>query len=164
MENFEDSRNALYADPNAYIQNYNKCDCANCNGQNRRQKIVFQEPYECMPSHHMNNDFKKGDCDCVNKPKYDKDKNDNSPMFDLQKILPLLSSLGNGNGIGDILKMLGGSGNGLSSILSNLGGGNGGLGSLLNGLDIFKLFNKKKPKKPEMKSTEVPIKNYTRVE
>lgn len=56
---FEDSRNALYCDPNAYIQKFEKCkDC-------EPKKVVFQEPYECLPNFYLNNNFSKGDCNCV---------------------------------------------------------------------------------------------------
>ena len=57
--NFEDSRNAIYCDPNAFIQKQApKEEC-------KRKKIVFQQPYESMPAFYINNNFKKRDCDCV---------------------------------------------------------------------------------------------------
>lgn len=168
MNDFEDSRYALYNDPNAYIQKNDK------NKDHKRTKIVFQEPYECMPNYYCNNDFKKHDCYCgCNRPK--KEDNVNFP-FDLKKILPFLSSLGNGGGLRDILKIFNTGGkDGLTNILSSLGNGGGisniisslggeELGSLLKGLDISKLFQKKSNKKTEMKSSEINIKDYTRVE
>ena len=54
---FEDNLNSLYCDPNAYIQRFEK--------EEKAKKIVFQEPYECLPNFYINNDFKKHDCDCV---------------------------------------------------------------------------------------------------
>ncbi|MBQ9795442.1 MAG: hypothetical protein IJW36_00575 [Clostridia bacterium] len=61
---FEDGRNALFCDPNAYIQRFEKKD------KNKPKKIIFQEPYESLPNFYINNNFKKGDCDCI-KPKFD---------------------------------------------------------------------------------------------
>lgn len=61
----EDSRNALYCDPNAFIQRIEKKeDC-------KRKKIVFQEPYESLPAFYINNNFQKHDCACV--PKFNHD-------------------------------------------------------------------------------------------
>ncbi len=57
---FEDSRNALFPEPNACIQRFEKREKAT-------KKIVFQEPYECLPNHYINNNFTKHDCDCVSK-------------------------------------------------------------------------------------------------
>ena len=70
MEN-EDSRNALYCDPNAYIQNYN----LTIQNKKRPSKIVFQEPYERLPSFYLNNNFSKHKCDCVSKLKRESDIN-----------------------------------------------------------------------------------------
>ena len=58
MEN-EDSRFALFSEPNAYIQRFEKKE------QNKPSKIVFQEPYESMPAFYINNNFKKRNCNCV---------------------------------------------------------------------------------------------------
>ena len=49
---FEDNKNAMFCDPNAYIQNFN-------NNKKETRKVVFQEPYECLPSRYINNNFKK---------------------------------------------------------------------------------------------------------
>ena len=57
--NLEDSRNALYCDPNAYIQKVKKID--KC----EPRKVVFQEPYETLPNFYINNNFTKHNCDCV---------------------------------------------------------------------------------------------------
>ena len=58
MEN-EDSRNALYCDPNAYIQSVQKRE--KC----EPRKVVFQEPYEQLPNFYINNNFIKRNCNCV---------------------------------------------------------------------------------------------------
>lgn len=58
---FEDSRFALFPEPNAYIQKVEK--------NKEPKKIVFQEPYECLPNFYMNNNFTKHNCDCVSKSK-----------------------------------------------------------------------------------------------
>lgn len=65
---FEDSRNALFCDPNAYIQKIEKRD--KC----EPRKVVFQEPYDNLPNFYINNNFKKGDCNCIS----DNSKNHNS--------------------------------------------------------------------------------------
>jgi len=58
---FEDSRFAIFADPNAYIQNFNMPDCA----EKEIKKIVFQEPYETLSNFYLNNNFTKHDCGCI---------------------------------------------------------------------------------------------------
>ena len=57
---FGDSRNALFTEPNAYIQKFN-ADCK----EKEIKKIVFQEPYETLPNFYINNNFIKHKCDCV---------------------------------------------------------------------------------------------------
>ena len=59
---FEDSRLALFPEPNAYIQKFNK-DCK----EKGIKKVVFQEPYETLPNFYINNNFTKHGCDCVAK-------------------------------------------------------------------------------------------------
>lgn len=54
-----DSINAIYCDPNAYIQKVDRKD------KYQPRKVVFQEPYEQLPSFYINNNFIKRDCDCV---------------------------------------------------------------------------------------------------
>jgi len=54
---FEDSRFALFPEPNAYIQNFNK-------PQKETKKIVFAEPYETLPQFYINNNFQKHNCNC----------------------------------------------------------------------------------------------------
>ncbi len=109
---FEDSRNALFTEPNAYIQKCN-FDC-----DEKTKKVIFQEPYDRLPTFYLDNNFKKGNCNCVPKPKQKEGKPScNNPFpFDIKNLLPLLSNLTGGSG-------------GLSNLLSNLGS-NGGLGNL----------------------------------
>lgn len=59
---FEDSRFALFPEPNAYIQKFDKEI-----KKKEIKKIVFQEPYETLPNHYINNNFTKHDCDYVAK-------------------------------------------------------------------------------------------------
>ena len=170
---YEDSKNAMYFDPNAYIQivkpKHNNKDT---------QKVVFQEPYECLPPRYIDNNFKKHNCNCVKqkkdncecdckeKPKEKNPINNGFPFsFDLKKLLPLLSSFGGVNS------------SSLSNVLSNLGTSNFSnqsfdfskiLSSFLsggNGLNLFNnLFKKNEKKEHKIESTDIPIKNYTRVE
>jgi len=173
---FEDNKNAIYCDPNAYILNY-KCET-------KTRKVVFQEPYECLPPFHINNNFKKHNCKCVcgngnksnqNCKKEEKNKNYNSKSnvpfsFDLKSLLPLLSlfsGTGNNTGLSDILSMIGngcedGKNNSSSLDFSKV------ISTFLNngnGLNFLSgLIKRPQKKEHEMKSTDVPIKNYTRVE
>lgn len=157
---FEDSRNALYVDPNAYIQRYNK-------KEQQPKKVVFQEPYECMPSYYIDNNFKKGDCSCISKPKKHDDscaKHTTQPGFDFKNMLPLLSLFNKGGNadLSSVINVFNNSNgnnqnpiNMITSLLSN----SGGLGNML------KLFNgTTKNNKKELQTTDFEIKNYTRVE
>lgn len=178
---FEDSRTALFVEPNAYIQKYDK--------KAEKKKIIFQEPYECMPNYYIDNGFKKGDCDCVNKKihsnKTDEHKHNNrEPQnskqsglgFDIKSLLPLLSLFNKGGGadFSSIVGMLnngeGSSQNGNASnplnLVSNLMSNKDMMGAVLN---LFKggglnLFNKKQKTKKEIQTTDFEIKNYTKVE
>ena len=176
MEN-ENSINALFVEPNAYIQ---KCD----NARDSTKKVVFQQPYESAPTFYINNGFQKHDCQCVPKDKK-KDSPSNSPCdcgkhnprpnqcnvggFNIQNLLPLLGLFNSNKGGMDLSK--------LTSIL-NIGqnGGAGGMLSLISSLmsnkdllsNIFKSFtgsklNSSKSNKEHIKSTDFEIKNYTRV-
>lgn len=58
---FEDSRLALFSEPNAFIQNFNNPK----QKEKEIKKIVFQEPYETLPNFYINNNFTKHNCDCV---------------------------------------------------------------------------------------------------
>jgi len=161
---FEDSRNALFCEPNAYIQNHNKKE---------QKKVVFSEPYECLPSYYANNNFKKVNCNCVSKPKpkhnecgCEKSCNHTNTKlggFDFKSLVPILGLLGGGGGVdlSKITSILGGNEDGqnpLGLILSLMQNG-GGLGNVLN------MFKPKKTRPSNsIKSTDVEIINYTRVE
>jgi len=163
---FDNNSNNIYCDPNAYIQTSQKLV-----ETEKIKKVVFQEPYENLPTHYINNNFKKHDCDCVYKPKEEKPHkptdckpkhNSNFLGFDLKNLLPLLSGFLGGNcgrGIGNIL-----------SVLNNQNASGGGLDFpklistfMTNG--GLNLFNKKTNKKEEkIKSTDLNIEDYIRVE
>jgi len=189
---FEDSRLALFPEPNAYIQKFDKEDCK----KTGIKKIVFQEPYESVPAFHIDNHFVKRDCDCVRPPQRndcncDKIKKQNKHFecekrphrnhqettnngfgFDIKGMLPLLSLFGKGGGA-DLNNLVGlmtnNSSNGASlnttSLITNLLSNKEALSGILN---IFKgggfSFGKKQGVKKEIKSTDFEIKNYTRVE
>lgn len=179
---FEDSRNAIFCDPNAFIQGCEK---------KQIKKVVFAEPYDCLPSFYIDNDFKKHHCDCVPKPKPPKPPRPSpcTPFpfnFDFKNVMPILIGLLSKGGNTDISKML----SGLTS--SNFANGAGEAGSgfdfqqligmvaknpkmLESVMSIFKggglknLFkNKSKSSMQETdkqaKQTDHVIKNYTRVE
>ncbi|MBR4998811.1 MAG: hypothetical protein IKY10_02915 [Clostridia bacterium] len=166
---FEDSRMALFPEPNAYIQ---KCEKNMC----EPKKIVFQEPYDCMPAFHINNGFKKGNCDCVPKPKKQdncqhnqcdcaKNKSNQNSAFDLKSLLPLLGAFNNGSGsnLSSLVNLLNSnsaanSTNLISSLMANK--------DIMSGvLNLFKGKGKEsKPAKKNIETTDFEIKNYTRVE
>ncbi|MBE5741559.1 MAG: hypothetical protein E7351_03440 [Clostridiales bacterium] len=157
MEN-EDSRFALFPEPNAYIQRYDI-------PKGGTRKVVFQEPYECMPNHYVNNNFKKGKCDCIPKPKENKQNTEQKVFpFDLKNLTPLLGMF-KGEGIGNIASLLGGvsKGGGLGNILSMLTSNNG-LSSLLSGLLKGGQKSNNANKKSAVKQTDFQIKEYTKVE
>ncbi len=169
---FNDKADALFCDPNAYIQNWGysvcqppkkdkKCGQGFC--QHPPQKVVFGEPYETVPNFYINNDFKKGNCNCIPKPK-PKCPHPPKPLFDIKNLLPLLSGLmkNNSGGIGNILSLLN-SGDGKSNVdISNLISSLSSSGALTNLFNIFK--PKDTPPQKETVSTEYEIKNYTRVD
>lgn len=145
----EDRRNALFVEPNAYIQRVEK-------KEKSPSKILFQEPYESMPNYYLNNGFKKGECDCVHKEK-PKEKNNG---FDIKSLVPILGSFGGEmSGLSKILQGVG-SGNGLQGIIS----------TILSNPDmvksVMKIFakNEKKTSREHIKKSDLQIKNYTKVE
>lgn len=151
--NFEDSRNALFVEPNAYIQKFEN--------PGKTKKIVFQEPYECVPQHYLNNDFKKGDCVCQKKPKCESQPP--PPNFDLKNLMPLMSVFTKNSNLNDIVSLFSKSGgidlqNLLTSVLSNKDMF-GGILKLFSGNKKQKIDNKK-----EIETTDYQIKNYTKVE
>lgn len=154
----EDSKNALFVEPNAYINNFNFEQNHIEHKHKSIKKVVFSEPYDCMPNFRINNDFKKHNCDCVkpHKPPECNKKNG----FDFKTFLPLLAKLNLG-GNSNI--------NNISSLLSSIGGGMD-FSKLLSNPDliqnVLKMFTAKpKPniKKEEIICTEYEIKNYTKV-
>lgn len=156
---FEDSRNALFTEPNAYIQNYTP--------KKESKKVVFSEPYECVPNYYLNNNFKKCNCDYCNKekPKEHKEcKNAILPKFDFKNLMPFLSMFNKGgnNNFSNILSLFGGKNNESNSgILSSI------LGNKDLVTNILKMFsgglnlNKKETK--QAKTTDFEINNYTKV-
>ena len=156
---YEDSRNALFVEPNAYVQNFRVKE-----EKKERKKIIFSEPYECLPPYHINNNFKNKGCDCVSKPK---EKCEPKPKqnffnFDFKSMLPLISSFGGkGFDLGNITKMLAGNETNSLGLISNLLSNKESLGNILN---IFKGGKSEMSKTKEIKSTDFPIKDYIRVE
>ncbi len=152
MEN-EDSRFALFPEPNACVMG--------CENKKQTQKVVFSEPYDCMPNFYINNGFKKGNCDCLPKPPQPKNPCCN---FNFARILPFLTQfLGKNSNFSSILQSLGNFSGGenfdfskiLQTVLSNK--------NLFNLDSLFKVKKKEQEKKEES-STDFPIKNYVRVE
>jgi len=145
----EDSRNALFVEPNAYIQKVGK-------EEKSPSKIIFQEPYESVPNFYMNNGFKKGECDCVHKEKNDSPKS----SFDIKSLSPILS-------------MLGGETSGLSKLVQGLGSG-GGFKDIISTIIsnpemismVVKMFRKDENKSTNktINKSDLEIKNYTKVE
>ena len=177
---FEDSKNALYCDPNAYIQGVNRKE---------QKKVVFSEPYENAPNFYINNNFKKKNCNCISKDIKDchdnhdhnkncgcENKNHNEcncnqqnnasknflSGFNLQSFLPLLGMFnkngGGGLDLANIMNLLGGKGE--NNMLSNLLGNKDMLSN------ITSLFTPKKEStdSKKIKTTDINIKNYTKVE
>ena len=182
---FEDSRLALFPEPNAYIQKFN-----NENNNKEIKKIVFQEPYETLPNYYLKNSFTKHDCECVLKSKQNRqvknsnnhdnncnpgDTKQNGSGFDLKSLLPILSLFNKGGGmdLGGFVSLLNNNANLQNSNNSNSMGLISGLMSNKNVmgeiLNFFKgggiaLFGKKQKIKKELQTTDFEIKNYTRVE
>ncbi len=167
--NFEDSRFALFTEPNAYQNIVNTSKKV----ETQAKKVVFSEPYESLPAFYIDNNFKKGNCNCIPKPKPKPHpgpppNNCFSFPFDFKTILPLLSGLikGGNSNLTSILNIFEKQNNenqnqglNLPNIVQTLIS-NGGLDGILN---IFK--PKAKSKAPtEDESSEINIKNYTRIE
>ena len=167
--NYEDSRNALFCEPNAYALNYK----ANENGK----KIIFAEPYENIPNYYINNNFKKSEnnqednkcnCDCNNNKHLSNQSNSkphNSTFlggFNLQGLAPILSMFGGGADLSKFSSLLNTGGqSGVMNIVSKLLSSGGGISSVLN---MFKQDSKMSKHNKEIKSTDYEISHYTRVE
>lgn len=176
----ENSINAIYCDPNAFVNKQSK---------EPPKKVVFQEPYDCLPKFYIDNKFTKHGCECVPTHKTKSNTNNlntnSSPPafsgFDFKKMLPIFANLLNKNssGLSGIVSLLSGSKSGnlnnepLTDALQNLlGSGGMDIGKLLglfsggtsgNKKGLFDLFNKPNKTKKEIKSTDFEINNYTRV-
>lgn len=162
----ESNLNALFVEPNAYIQHYNDKECK----PNNVKKVIFAEPYENSPKYYLKDDFKKAKCDFC---EHDKPKQKPQPKlpfsFDFKNLLPFLSIFGGGKSntqLNDLISILGKSANGnntsILGLLQNKELVNGALNLLKGGgLNIFK---QKKENQPKAKTTDFQINNYTRVE
>ena len=166
---FEDSRNGLFVEPNAYVQRKDNEQKKLGKGL---KKIVFQEPYDCLPNYYINNGFKKGNCYCVpnteNKEKiesrHEKSATNKPFGFDFKNLMPMLGMFGQDmGGIGKILSIFNEKSGGidLTKIVGSLVQNKDGLGSLLK---IFSNKTNNNNCKTEIKSTDFEIKNYTRVQ
>lgn len=170
---FEDSKNALFTEPNAYIQH-----CGDHNDKHAK-KIVFAEPYETVPNFYINNNFKKHQCECVHKepikPCNHENKHNTNNLFGLfngfniQGLLPLLSKLGGAGGgsLNNVMNLFntkndsGGMFNSIAGLFSKPEMF-AGITSLLSGKGL--LARKEVNINKEVKSTDVEINNYTRVD
>ena len=176
----ENSINAIYCDPNAFVNKQSK---------EPPKKVVFQEPYDCLPKFYIDNKFTKHSSECVPTHKtksniHDLNANSSPPAlssFDFKKILPLFANLLNKNssGLSGIVSLLGGAkdanlnNESLTGVLQNLlGSGNMNIGKLLGLFSgnnsgskkgLFGLFDNPNKIKKEIKPTDFEINNYTRV-
>lgn len=180
---FEDSRNAIFCDPNAYVHGMEHKEI---------KKVVFAEPYDCLPTFYIDNNFKKHNCDCIPKPpkppcvpQKPKPCVPQMPFnFDFKSMMPILLGLLNKGG-GDMAKLLTNFTNQMPQNLDNAQTGQAGFNmqtlienvmkspkmlegvmSLFKGGGLKNLFNKKQKNTSsgETKQTDHVIKNYTRVE
>lgn len=163
---YEDSRNALFVEPNAYVQTFSK-------QKNEIKKVVFSEPYERMPNFYLNNDFKKKDCACVEKEKHNcQPQKTNCNPFDFKNILPMLGGfLGKGFDISKIASIM-------NSNQSTDTNNNSMMTNIMNflstdmGKNILNIFTKNSTKNykknnknsQKIKSSDFCVDNYERVE
>lgn len=157
MDFFEDSRKALFSEPNAYMQKFDNESC-----EKGPRKVVFAEPYENLPNYYINNGFKKGKCEYCGKSK----KNEMKPLpkfnlpFDIKSLLPFASMLfkGGGSDISGLLSSLSNGGSmDITKILTSFLSNKDTLSGLFGNVNASKDENSK-----EMEEFET--KNYTRVE
>ena len=164
---YGDSKNALFVEPNAYIQNYGK-------EKKGIKKIVFSEPYESLPSYHINNDFKKHNCKCIPDHKPDCSKqncqsnNTTNNFFDFKNFLPMLTGfLGKGFDMSSVSKILNNNQNQSGDMMSNIMN----ILSSDMGKNILGLLGKKSTKNTKknsekyhkIKSSDIEIDNFKRV-
>ena len=166
----EDSRNAIFSDPNAYIQRVDK--------PNKTKKIVFSEPYENVPNFYINNNFQKGECNCVKTPKKDcecdkkneQKSNIKSNFFsglNMQSLMPLISMFSGGKGLdmAKILSVFSAQNNSKNINTDPLFGAFSNPDLLKN---ITQMFTNKKTKTDNIqskpKSSDCIINNFSRVE
>ncbi len=142
----EDSRNALFVEPGAYIMRHEK-------NEKSPKKIVFQEPYESLPNYHMN------EIDC-NKCKGNSPKpNTNTSMFNFSNLSPLLSILG-GSGLGAFGEIFSSSGGGFGDLISKISSNPNLLSNILG---MFTNKSNKEERDCGLKKSDLEIKNYTKI-
>ena len=169
---FEDSRTAIFCDPHAFIQGQQK----------PAKKVVFAEPYDCLPTFYIDNNFKKHNCDCLPKPPKPKPPcPPPKPMFnfDFKSMMPILLGLlnkGGGMDLGKILSNMpqqeGQNSNGFDfqNLISMVAKNPKILESVMSifkgkGKGLSGLFKKRTENvSEEIKQTDHVINNYTRVE
>ena len=128
-----DRVNSLSVEPNAYVMRSVDKKLSNPQTQGV-SKVVFPEPYENAHSHYSRNEFSPPPPPAP--PPQHNCQHQNSPMFDIKSLLPLLTQ---GGGMMDMLKPI------IAMFSGGKGGGNSGLG------DISKIFELFKPKQKAKK-------------
>ncbi len=171
----------LFVEPNAYIMR--------ANNSKGRKKVVFQEPYENIPIHYINNNFQKRECSFCEKGEGKGSSSGSTSTgfpFDIKNLLSLFAGVNSGADFGSLMSMFSaGSGDkssqqnfDLNNILSLLCGKGEGRVGLANILNLFKKSEKIEKKqnissktskndeilKKNNKNEEISIKRYTRVE
>lgn len=155
--NIEDSRNALFVEPNAYIQNYSRQDKT----KTQATKVTNPLPYERI-----------GETPVWDNP----NKNNNNQMqqnnpsrsgFDMKNIMSLLGALGKGKSdISGIMNLFGGMGqqkpransNGFADFISTMLSNKDMLSTISN------LFLKKNDSSTSKEEGDFVINNYTKVD
>lgn len=156
--NDEDSTKALFPEPNAYLQNCLK---------SKTSKVVFSEPYDNMPPFYLNNNFKKGGCDCVHHPQCAQSniKLPNFNGFNFQNLLPIISSiLGKNDSINMFMPIIKAFGDGKNVDFNKI------ITSLLTNKEVLNGIKNKFVKTPtsnnvgSIEETDFPIDDYKRVD
>lgn len=165
---YEDSRFALFSEPNAYPSNEVRVNV-------QTKKIVFSEPYDNWPKHYLNNNFKapkdknfnqkNNNFNSLNQPYQNNNINQQNHnqgfgnFFNFQGLMPILSKL-IPTDFGGIVKAFSGNKTDFSSLLNNPE-------IIKNAIGLLSKFTKTKQTKKTndmIKSTDFEIKNYTKVE